>query len=84
MELQQKLVEQEELEKLQAQQKLSMENMNAPAFTTSVTSRPNPFNKADTLSNANTASIGKPTCKGGRSQVTFTIFCLFLNPLPPC
>ena len=35
MELQQKLVEQEELEKLQAQQKLSMENMNAPALRTS-------------------------------------------------
>ena len=60
MELQQKLVEQEELEKLQAQQKISMENMNASAFTTSVTSRPNPFNKADTLSNASAASIGKP------------------------
>lgn len=57
MELQQKLVEQEDLEKIQAQQKISMENMNAPALTSSVTSRPNPFNKADTLSNANAASM---------------------------
>jgi len=55
MELQQKLAEQEELEKLQAQQKISMENMNH--VTSSATSRPNPFNKADTLTNANAASM---------------------------
>ena len=82
MELQQKLVEQEELEKLQAQQKLSMENMNAPSLTSSMTSRPNPFNKADTLSNANAASIGKPTCKGVIHKLRLQIFGLFWPPPP--
>jgi len=53
MELQQKLVEQEELEKLQAQQQLSTDTMTAPMI---VNSRQNPFNKADTLSNANMAA----------------------------
>jgi len=54
MELQQKLVEQEELEKLQAQQQLSLDsNMSAAPMATS---RPNPFNKADTLSHAHMTS----------------------------
>ena len=62
MELQQKLAEQEELEKLQAQQKISMENMNH--VTSSATSRPNPFNKADTLTNANAASMASSISTG--------------------
>jgi len=67
MELQQKLVEQEELEKLQVQQKLSMENM-----TVVTNSRPNPFNKADTLSNVTTpdaASLAASATKSSWAQI---------------